>query len=191
MVKNRPAGLATDAVIVSAASRLFQSRGFAGTSLQDVARASGIPKGNFYYHYRSKDDIVRAVAGHRLAILDAELRRIEARAAAPLERLDRFTRSLAVHRDTPFALGCPHGSLGLELAKSRPDLLPAGRAGLDRLREWFAAQFRLAGRRDAASLAMHLLARVQGLLMVAAAYGDGGFARRELRELRRWIAAQA
>ena len=181
----------TDAGIVAAASRLFQRRGFANTSLQDVAQASGIPKGNFYYHYRSKDDIVRAVAEFRLQALEAEFAAIEAASADPLKRLSRFVQDQAAHPEAPFALGCPHGSLGLELAKARPELLPEGRAALVRLKGWFAEQLRLAGRRDAEHLAMHLLARVQGLLLVAATFRDDAFNAREARELRRWIAELA
>jgi AcrR family transcriptional regulator len=176
--------------IVASASRLFQQRGFANTSLQDVAEACGIPKGNFYYHFRSKDDIVRAVVGRRLETMDAELQAIERAVADPRKRLARFARSLLTDPHAPFLLGCPHGSLGLELAKVRPDLLAAGRGTLDRLRGWFADQFRLAGVRNGDRLAMHLLARVQGLLLIGATFRDASFNRRELKQLEQWVDEQ-
>jgi AcrR family transcriptional regulator len=186
----RKAELSTE-VIAAAASRLFQSRGFANTSLQDVAEAVGIPKGNFYYHFRTKDDIVRAVVEHRLGALDAELAALEKGSRDPGKRLVRFVQAMLTHPDAPFALGCPHGSLGLELAKARPDLLSAARPALERLRAWFAEQFRLAGASAGPDrLAMHLLARVQGLLLMAATFRDESFNRRELRELQKWIASQ-
>lgn len=41
-----------------AGSRIFNERGFAGTSLDDVAEKLGVTKGAFYYHIRNKEDLL-------------------------------------------------------------------------------------------------------------------------------------
>ena len=47
--------------IVSAAAELFRERGFASTSMQDIADAVGLSRPALYYHFRSKDDILASL----------------------------------------------------------------------------------------------------------------------------------
>ena len=53
--------------IVEAADRLFYRQGYEHTSFADIADAVQISRGNFYYHFESKDEILDAVIGARLA----------------------------------------------------------------------------------------------------------------------------
>ena len=41
--------------ILSAGASLIHRKGYASTSLGDILEASGVPKGSFYHHYRSKE----------------------------------------------------------------------------------------------------------------------------------------
>ncbi len=52
---------ATRGGIVSAALRLFAERGFASTSIADIAGAAGITKGAIYWHFDSKDALFKAI----------------------------------------------------------------------------------------------------------------------------------
>lgn len=54
-------------LIVETADRLFYERGFDHTSFADIAGPVGISRGNFYYHFKSKDEILDAVIERRLA----------------------------------------------------------------------------------------------------------------------------
>ena len=56
--------------IIEAALREFAKNGVGGTSLQMIADAIGVTKAAVYHQYRTKDEIVRAVA-------DAEFDRLE------------------------------------------------------------------------------------------------------------------
>ena len=53
--------------IVEAADELFYRRGYEHTSFADIADVVRISRGNFYYHFRSKDEILDAVIRLRLA----------------------------------------------------------------------------------------------------------------------------
>jgi AcrR family transcriptional regulator len=52
---------ATRADIVAAALRLFATRGFASTSIAEIAGAAGITKGAIYWHFDSKESLFSAI----------------------------------------------------------------------------------------------------------------------------------
>lgn len=79
--------------VLEHATRLFAERGFAGTSLQDVATSMGLKRPALYYYFKSKDDlldrlIVEGVSGptHELKVI------AERTDMSPAERLHAITR---------------------------------------------------------------------------------------------------
>jgi AcrR family transcriptional regulator len=52
---------ATRAAIVKAAKRLFGERGFAGTTMDNVATAARVAKGAVYHHFKTKEALFEAV----------------------------------------------------------------------------------------------------------------------------------
>ena len=59
--------------IIEAALREFAKNGVGGTSLQMIADAIGVTKAAVYHQYRTKDEIVRAVAGAEFDRLETVL----------------------------------------------------------------------------------------------------------------------
>ncbi|ASA26374.1 TetR/AcrR family transcriptional regulator [Paenibacillus donghaensis] len=47
--------------ILDVAERLFFSKGYAKTTVNDVLQAIGIAKGTFYYYFKSKEEVMEAV----------------------------------------------------------------------------------------------------------------------------------
>src|SRR5689334_5773493 len=103
--------------IVQAANELFYRRGFENTSFADIADAVGISRGNFYHHFKSKDDILSAVISVRLSRTQTLLDGWEAARAQPVERIRSFIEILIAHRALILRYGCPVGTLCTELAK--------------------------------------------------------------------------
>ncbi len=56
-----PAGEAGRTLILDTAARLFRDKGYAATSLRDIAGACGMKAGSLYYHFDSKDAIITEV----------------------------------------------------------------------------------------------------------------------------------
>jgi len=174
--------------IVEAADRLFYERGFEATAFADIAAAIGLSRGNFYYHFKTKDEILDAVIALRLDRTRSMLAGWEAQADTPLERIRCFARLLVVNRAKIMRHGCPVGTLCGELAKL--DHLALGRAGelLALFRDWLSRQFAALGRAaDADALALHLLMRSQGVATLAAALRDEDFIEREVRAIDDWL----
>jgi TetR/AcrR family transcriptional regulator len=73
--------------ILAEATRLFAQRGVDGTSLQDIADAVGMRKPSLLWHFRSKDELHRAVLDALLSRWNDALPRLM-RAAAREDRFD-------------------------------------------------------------------------------------------------------
>ncbi|WP_395018400.1 TetR/AcrR family transcriptional regulator [Dongia sp.] len=183
-----PEETTTRAEIVAAADNLFYRQGYAHTSFADIAAVVEISRGNFYHHFKSKDEILDAVIEARLAKTARMLERWERAAEGPAESIRSFINILVANRGDIKRYGCPVGTLTAELAKldhpSQPD---AGRLfGL--FRAWLAKHFAALGRKaDADALALHLLARSQGVASLANAFHDEAFIRREVRLMEEWL----
>ncbi|GAA3443732.1 TetR/AcrR family transcriptional regulator [Planomonospora venezuelensis] len=179
---------ATRTQIVEAADRLFYRQGYEHTSFAAIAEAVHISRGNFYYHFKSKDDILRAVIAARLEDRRRMLTRWEAEEADPAARIRRFVEIVAANRADIQNYGCPVGTMTTELAKlGHPALDEAG--GLFTLfRTWLREQFtRLGHREQADALAMHVLAFSQGVATLAHAFKDEDFIHREVQRMHHWL----
>jgi AcrR family transcriptional regulator len=78
--------------IVDAAARMFHERGYADTSVQDVAHAVGILKGSLYYYIDSKDDLLFRVLEDVHEDARHLLDDVAAMDAPPLDRLAAYVR---------------------------------------------------------------------------------------------------
>jgi len=77
--------------IVRTAARLFSEKGYANTSVDEIAKESGIAKASFYKLFPSKEELLQS----SLALYNEELRRrfrelVADRAGTPKERLIRY-----------------------------------------------------------------------------------------------------
>lgn len=178
--------------IVDAADRLFYRQGYEHTSFSDVAQAVRISRGNFYYHFRTKDEILDAVIERRLSSTRRMLEQWQAEESDPAARIRRFVHILVANRSKIMRHGCPVGTLCSELAK----LDHVAQAGANRImalfRDWLRGQFAQLGRKaDADALALHLLARSQGVATLANAFHDRKFIQQEVDLMCDWVASCA
>lgn len=174
--------------IIEAADRLFYERGYEHTSFADIAAAVQISRGNFYYHFRTKDEILEAVIGLRLANTRQMLDRWAHESEDPAERIRSFIHMLIVNRVKIMQYGCPVGTLCNELAKLDHGAKDEANKIFMLFRDWLRRQFARLGRvADADALAMHLLARSQGVSTLATAFRDEGFIRHEVAQMCDWL----
>ena len=80
---------------LAAALDCFAEQGYHGTSMRELAAATGLSVPGLYHHYRSKQDILMALM---VAVMEELLERSEAALAsaddAPLARFDNLVESL-------------------------------------------------------------------------------------------------
>lgn len=174
--------------IVHAADQLFYRQGYEHTSFSDISDAVKISRGNFYYHFKSKDDILDAVIKLRLANTRNMLEQWEIEGKYPEDRIRSFIYILIANRTKIKRYGCPVGSLCTELAKLDHGAQNEANKLFTLFRTWLRRQFTLLGRKaDADELAMHLLARSQGVATLANAFHDEKFIKQEVKQMYDWL----
>ena len=174
--------------IVEATDDLLYHKGYNLMSFSDIAVASGLPRGNLNYHFKTKQEVLAAVIEHRLEQMQVMLEDWDRTLPTPLARLQRFAQIPLNEIANVSRYGCPMGSLNTELGKSQPRLRAISRAQFDRFREWLQQQFRaLAPEQDADALALRLLVRAQGLAVVSQLYADQELVRREVDDIMDWL----
>lgn len=160
--------------------RLFAQRGFAGTGVQEIADAGGIPKGSFYNYFASKDEFGVAVVERYGACSCQEMAAALSGSGSPIERLKAAFRR---HDDTLVASGFAGGCLAGRLAQELAGEQPVFRAPLEKIfREQrrlvadllaqAAAAGEIAAVSDVETLAGFLLSAWQGAMLRAKAAGS-------------------
>lgn len=174
--------------IIEAADRLFYERGFETTSFADIAAVVGLSRGNFYHHFKSKDEILDAVIVLRLENTRQMIGEWERWGDAPGARVLCFVHILIAHREDILRFGCPVGTLCSELVRLGHPAHASASELFTVFRVWLRRQFvRLGHKREADAFAMHLLARSQGIAILASTFHDPKFIEHEVRELEAWL----
>lgn len=174
--------------LLQAGRQLIHKKGFQRTTLADIAEAAGVPLGNIYYYFRTKEAFLEAV-------VEAQKDDFHERAAlferheTPRARLQAYLDSVIEARESITRNGCPVGSLSQEMNKSPGSSRARANEGLIMRAQWASEQFRHMGRSDAQELGVWLIASIQGVILMANAMADPGVIERQIGQLRAWIDA--
>ncbi len=180
----------TRELIIEKADTLFYEGGYEATSFAEIAAAVGISRGNFYHHFKTKDDILNAVIRRRVMSTRIMLDSWQADGAGPRDRILSFVHMLIANRSKIMAFGCPVGTLCTELAKLDHVAQTHAAEIFGLFRDWLAGQFRVLGAGDRAEqLAMHILSWSQGVAVMAVAFRDEAFIRTEVARIESWLSA--
>jgi TetR/AcrR family transcriptional regulator len=85
--------------IFKAAAAEFASEGFAGASVDRIARAAGLNKAMIYYHFASKADLYRHVLDDMFSAVEAGVRRLATSGESPEARIRSFVESIALEAE--------------------------------------------------------------------------------------------
>ena len=172
--------------LVAAAREAIHQQGVEKTTIADIAKGAGVPVGNVYYYFKTKDELVAAAIESHVDDVRALLESLE-RGRHPRDRLKALIRELTAQRDLAARYGCPLGSLCSELDKRPDGLVSTGAQMLELPIDWAEGQFRLMGRQDARDLAVALMASYQGIALLTNTFRDPELMARESRRLERWV----
>lgn len=161
--------------IIEQTAPVFNTKGFAGTSLTDLTEATGLTKGSIYGNFGNKDEVALAAFDHTF---HAVTQYIKTRIQATDNAIERLLVYPAVYRDflkIPFLkAGCPILNTATEADDTHPQLKERAAAALA---FWKAAVENQVKRgilrgeikkgTDAAQVAVILMALIEGAVMQA------------------------
>ncbi|GAB4342331.1 MAG: TetR/AcrR family transcriptional regulator [Calditrichia bacterium] len=103
--------------ILEVAADIVHLKGFNATGIQEVLAAAGVPKGSFYFHFKSKEDfglqLLDFYDGHFDGLLQKALAGPE---GTVLEKLRLFFRGFRDYfAGCGYTRGCPIGNLAQEM----------------------------------------------------------------------------
>jgi AcrR family transcriptional regulator len=90
--------------ILDVAAALFLERGYAGTSLREIAGEVGMKTGSLYYHFASKDALLQTILGRGIEVMVEAFHEAERATAAAGPRA-RFAAHVRAHLAALFEHG--------------------------------------------------------------------------------------
>lgn len=174
--------------LVAAADRLIHMRGYERSSIADIAAEAGVPAGNVYYYFKTKDDIARAVVEARMAKAARWLEQLD-KSEDPLDPLLDFIDLYEEHRKELSRSGSPVASLCLEANHIGGSLADSARDGLGLYLSWLETRFRKLGQSDkqAHNSAAHVLGALEGATLLAGTCQEAKLIKNECKRLRNWL----
>ena len=186
--------------ILDEAKKLVMAQGFAGTSIDDILKAAELTKGAFFYHFKGKADLARALierhALRDLAMFEDFAARAEAESDDPLEQMLLFLQAFEKHvRSSSDPLpGCMYASYTHESTQFEPSIRDFV---ADTLRKWTSIYVRKfqnildhyepALPVNARQLAEMIVSIVEGGLVLQRAYGDVRMTSRQSEQFRNYL----
>jgi len=174
--------------LVASAAELFHQQGVQRTTLAQIASRADVPVGNVYYYFKTFDDLVDEVVSHHVAVLAENLERIS-KLSSPKSRIKALAELWSASADMAAADGCPMGSLACELNKSHDARSEHATVLFQMLIDFVEAQLRELRQRNARSLAVSIIARIQGASLLANSFHDPSLLVGEVRRIERDVDA--
>ena len=180
--------------LLDAANDAILSKGFAGTSIDELVEATGITKSGFFYHFRDKGDLARQLLVRFLAeddaVTDALTAQAHARSGDPMQRFLLFLDLYADMMDEVDEVhpGCLVAAVIYQEQAFDRDvrqmLFETAMRWRERFRSWFQAidaQYTPVAPIDLDTLADSFSAVVEGSIVLTRALGDPKLLGRQLR----------
>jgi TetR/AcrR family transcriptional repressor of nem operon len=143
MRKSREEAARTRERIIESAADEFRRNGIETTGLAELMAAAGLTHGGFYKHFTSKDQLVAEACGYAV---DSLAKWFVATPPSPEGKRDALQTLASAylsagHRDNPSG-GCPFAALGSELVRADENTRAVATAGLQKIVDLIAQQYR-------------------------------------------------
>jgi AcrR family transcriptional regulator len=166
--------------IVERCAPVFNQRGYAGASMQDLVAASGLQKGGLYNHFGSKEALAIAALDHSVSLVAERLAAARASSGDAIEQLVAMVHAFAAYaRKPPLPGGCPIMNTAIEADDTNPELRAHAQEAMTRWHRLVGAIVKdgVAARQldratDPYALATLLTSTLEGALMLSRLLDD-------------------
>lgn len=165
--------------IIQEAAALFNTKGYAGSSVSDLLEATGIKKGGLYRHFESKEEIALQAFDYAWSVARNIRGQGIDRTAPPTEQIRQFFHSFCKHHEGLVPGGCPILNTAIEVDDGNPALREKVREALNNwqvlletlLRQGLEQQ-ELISTIEPRATATCIIAMLEGAIMISRLTGD-------------------
>jgi TetR/AcrR family transcriptional regulator, transcriptional repressor for nem operon len=166
--------------IVEQAAILFNQNGYAGSSMNDIIKLTGLTKSSIYNHFKNKDEIALAAFDHTLgAILAAVMAKLDT-ANTAIDRLHAFVDSFRGFTTQPIGVGgCPILNTAIESNDTNPRLRSHVQNAVNEIRALIATivelgirQHEIVADTDRERVSTIILLTIEGAIMMSKLYSS-------------------
>jgi len=161
--------------IIEQTAAIFNKKGFAGTSLNDITEATGLTKGSVYGNFGGKDEVALAVFDYNLkkvtSIFETEL----GKKTSIKDKLLAYTNVYANMQSYPFPSGgCPMQNTAIESDDTHPALRKKASAAILNWKKSISNLIQqgidnkeISKEVDPEQFALTMIATIEGMTMIA------------------------
>lgn len=182
--------------LLDAALRVIRTRGYTGTTIDDICLAAGVTKGSFFHHFKGKEDLAISAANYWAETTDAFFESAPYHAHSdPLDRvLGYIDFRKSILQGTLPEFTCLVGTMVQETFDTAPAIRDACERSISGHAATLAIDIAEAMKLHniqadwtAESLALHTQAVLQGAFILAKAKGTAQIAADSVDHLRRYV----
>lgn len=185
----------TRAFIIEKTAPLFNSKGYAGTSISDITDATSLTKGSVYGNFANKDEVALAAFDYNVEKVNLILTEEISRRGSAKEKLLVFGEVYADCERYPFPIGgCPVLNTAIEADDTHPELRKKAALAITNWKKKIvgiiekgveAKEF--ARDIDAGQTALTIIALIEGCIMIARVTGKSNYISMIMKSLRQYI----
>lgn len=191
-------GEETKAKILQQAAELFNQQGYAGSSISDIMRVTGLQKGGIYNHFQSKDELALQAFDFAIASVSQHTRAALRSKHHAIERLQAIIGVFSSFvENPPIKGGCPLLNTAIESDDTHPALRERAQQGMNSWRKLICLVIEKGITRgeiragvDADEVATIIIANLEGAMMMSKLYGDSIYMQRVINHLNQYISSQ-
>ncbi|MBD2346943.1 TetR/AcrR family transcriptional regulator [Anabaena subtropica] len=184
-------GEETKTRILQQAAELFNQKGYAGSSISDIMRVTGLQKGGIYNHFQSKDELALQAFDYAIASISKHYRIALRSKRHALERLQALIAVFSSFAENPpIAGGCPLLNTAVESDDAHPALRGRTQQAMNswlnmirRIIQMGIEKGEIQPNVNAEEIATIIVATLEGAIMMSNLYDDTLYMQRAVNHL--------
>ncbi|MBD2775330.1 TetR/AcrR family transcriptional regulator [Iningainema tapete] len=188
-------GEQTKEKILQQAAELFNKQGYAGSSISDIMRVTGLQKGGIYNHFKNKDELALQAFDYAIACYQQHYRVVLRSKRHAIERLFAIIGVFRSNIDhPPVKGGCPLLNTAVESDDSHPALQERAQKAMNSWRDMICRiidkgiqKGEICPTVNADEVATIIIATLEGAVMMSKLYGDSIHMERVINHLNNYI----
>jgi TetR/AcrR family transcriptional repressor of nem operon len=185
----------TKQFIIEQTAPLFNKKGYAGTSLNDITQATGLTKGSIYGNFGGKDEVALAVFDYNLkkvtSIFESEMNTC----STTREKLMVYVNVYSEFQNFAFpAGGCPMQNTAIEADDTHPELKKKALAAVVNWKKAITGIIEQGIKNKeiredvhAEQMALTIIATIEGMTMIANLTGKANYRKLILQSVEKMI----